>query len=263
MPAHSEERIHVLGIRHHGPGSAALLRKALDVLDPACVLVEGPPEGDELIQYIADPDLKPPVAMLLHAADEAGLATFLPFAEFSPEWQAIQWALKHERPVRFIDWPAAVSLAYEKAARENPESPPPQPRTDALDLLANAAGYEDGETFWNGLIEQHGGSGQEALSVFASIETAMTEARSQEGVTAQSTDDGSRNLQREAFMRTNIRATLKEVEGKIAVVTGAWHVSGLRQTTKPGDDRVLIKDLARVKVEATWVPWTDSRLSAF
>src|SRR5207253_2568351 len=120
-------------------------RRALDVLDPACVLVEGPPEGDELIQYIADPDLKPPVAMLLHGADEASLASFMPFAEFSPEWQAIQWALKHLRPVRFMDWPAAVSLALQKAARENPESAPPQQRADAsskdaLDLLASAAG---------------------------------------------------------------------------------------------------------------------------
>src|SRR5215467_5294877 len=130
MPAQAEERVHILGIRHHGPGSAALLRKALDVLDPASVLVEGPPEGNEQIQYVADPDLKPPVAMLLHAADEASLASFMPFAEFSPEWQAIQWALKHKRPVRFIDWPAAVSLALEKAARANSENAPPQPRAD-------------------------------------------------------------------------------------------------------------------------------------
>src|SRR6266566_7728574 len=129
--AQTDERLHILGIRHHGPGSAALLRKALDVLDPACVLVEGPSEGDELIQYIADPDLKPPVAMLLHAADEANLASFMPFAEFSPEWQAIQWALKHKRPVRFIDWPAAISLALQKAARENPKSAPPHLREGA------------------------------------------------------------------------------------------------------------------------------------
>lgn len=263
MPAQAEERVHILGIRHHGPGSAALLRKALDVLDPASVLVEGPPEGNELIQYVADPDLKPPVAMLLHAADEASLASFMPFAEFSPEWQAIQWALKHKRPVRFIDWPAAISLALEKTARENPENAPPPPRVDALDLLASAAGYEDGETFWNGLIEQHGASGQEALSVFASIESAMTEARAQEDLSPQSPDEGSRNLQREAFMRANIRATLKESEGNIAVITGAWHISGLRQAVKPGEDRALIKDLPRVKIEATWVPWTDSRLSAF
>lgn len=263
MPAQTDERVRILGIRHHGPGSAALLRKALDVLDPACVLVEGPPEGDELIQYTTDPDLKPPVAMLLHASGEPSLASFMPFAEFSPEWQAIHWALKHGRPVRFIDWPAAISLALQKVARENPESAPPQPRADALDLLANAAGYEDGETFWNGLIEQHGASGQEAVSVFVSIETAMTEARAQEGLSPQSPDEVLRNNQREAFMRTNMRAALKEVEGNIAVVTGAWHVSGLRQATKPADDRALIKDLPRLKVEATWVPWTDSRLSAF
>ena len=262
MPPPSNERVHILGIRHHGPGSAALLRKALDALNPVCVLVEGPPEGDELIQYVADPDLKPPVAMLLHAADEASLASFMPFAEFSPEWQAMDWALKHKRHVQFCDWPAAVSLALTKAAQENPETEPVQVRADALDLLASAAGYEDGETFWNGLIEQHGASGQEALSVFASIETAMTEARAQEGV-EQSSQESTRNQQREAFMRTAIRAALKEFDGNIAVVCGAWHISGLRQATKPADDRALIKDLPRVKIEATWVPWTDSRLSAF
>ena len=147
MPAQAEERLHILGIRHHGPGSAALLCKALDVLDPACVLVEGAPEGDELIHYASDPELKPPVAMLLHAAEEASLASFMPFAEFSPEWQAMQWALRHKRRIEFFDWPAAVSLAQQKAAQEDPDNAPPQLRADALDLLASAAGYEDGETF--------------------------------------------------------------------------------------------------------------------
>lgn len=263
MSSQADERVHILGIRHHGPGSAALLRTALDVLNPACVLVEGPPEGDKLIEYVADPGLKPPVAMLLHAVDEASLASFMPFAEFSPEWQAMEWALKHKRHVRFCDWPAAVSLALKKAAQEHPESAPAPVRGDALDLLASAAGYEDGETFWNGLIEHHGGSRQEALSVFASIETAMTEARAHEDSNEQSQEEATRNLQREAFMRSNIRAALKEFEGKIAVVTGAWHVSGLRKATKTAEDRALVKDLPHVKIEATWVPWTDSRLSAF
>ena len=262
MSSQVDERVHILGIRHHGPGSAALLRKALDVLNPACVLVEGPPEGDELIQYVADPGLKPPVAILLHAVDEADLASFMPFAEFSPEWQAMEWALQHKRHVRFCDWPAAVSLALKKAVHEHPESAPAPVRGDALDLLASAAGYEDGETFWNGLIEQRGGSGQEALSVFASIETAMTEARAREDSNAQSQEEATRNLPREAFMRSNIRAALKEFDGEVAVVTGAWHVSGLRQATKTAEDRALLKDLPHVKIEATWVPWTDSRLSA-
>jgi hypothetical protein len=263
MATPADERVRILGIRHHGPGSAALLRRALDALDPACVLVEGPPEGNELLQYVADPDLKPPVAMLLHAADEANLATFFPFAEFSPEWQAMQWALQHERRVRFIDMPAANSLALLKSARENPENAPPPPSGDALDLLASAAGYEDGETFWNALIEQHGAGGQEALSVFATIETAMTEARAHDGLNTQAAEEVSRNHQREAFMRSNIRAALKESEGTIAVVTGAWHIAGLRQAATASEDRALVKDLPRVKIQATWVPWTDSRLSAF
>lgn len=263
MPAKANERLHILGIRHHGPGSAALLRKALDLIDPVCVLVEGPPEGDELIQYVADPDLKPPVAMLLHASEETELASFMPFAEFSPEWQAMRWALQHKRPVRFCDWPAAVSLAQKKNAEEHPQAQAPQERSDALDLLASAAGYDDGETFWNGLVEQHAHSGQNALSIFASIETAMTEARAQETSAAQSPEEATRNLQREAFMRSNIRAALKEFDGKIAVVTGAWHVGALRQLDNASDDRALIKDLPRLKIDATWVPWTDSRLSAF
>src|SRR5262249_35078902 len=146
---------------------------------------------------------------------------------------------------------------------EHPQSAAPEARRDALDLLASAAGYEDGETFWNGLIEQHGGDGREALSGFASIENAMTEARAHEGPPPQSPPAAKQNLQREAFMRSHLRAALKEFAGNIVVITGAWHVSGLRQATKAADDRALVQDLPRVKIEATWVPWTDSRLSAF
>ena len=264
------ERLHLLGIRHHGPGSAALLRQALDALDPACVLIEGPPEGDPLIQYVVDAGMKPPVAMLLHAVDDAKTASFIPFAEFSPEWQAMQWALEQQRPVRFIDWPAAVSLALsqqraaEADAKEPTTSEPAAnaPRPDALDLLAAAAGYDDGEAFWNSLIEQHGGNhGEHALAVFTAIETAMTEARAHEETFDLDPSDEARDLRREAFMRTHIRAALKEHEGSIAVVCGAWHLSALRADVKAADDRALVKDLPRIKVEATWVPWTDSRLS--
>src|ERR1700743_303580 len=130
-------RLQLLGIRHHGPGSAALLVKALDALDPACVLIEGPSEGDALIQHVADPGLKPPVAILLHAVEDAKLASFMPFAEFSPEWQARRGALEHKRPVRFIDCPAAVSLALKKeeqAKEDGAAAKPEGPTSDALDM---------------------------------------------------------------------------------------------------------------------------------
>ena len=275
----AKRKAHLFGIRHHGPGSAALLKGALDALDPACVLIEGAPEGDALIQYAALPGMKPPLAMLFYAADEPANAVFAPFAEFSPEWVAMQWALARGRAVRFIDWPASVSLALAKAAKEEARSTLEKPdetqdegsdaaadegsalRFDPLDLLAEAAGYGDGESFWNGLIEQHGG-GQSPLKIFAAIETAMTEARQyQSDAGGMSDRQRLRESRREAFMRGHIRDALKSHEGEVAVVVGAWHIGGLREETTAAEDRAIVKDLPKIKVEATWAPWSDGRLS--
>ncbi len=255
-----EARVHLFGIRHHGPGSAALLRDALDALGPACVLIEGPPEADDLIAYAGLSGMKPPVALLCYAPDNAHDAFFSPFAEFSPEWQAIQWALGRQRPVRFIDWPAAVSLADRFAPAEGEDAAPVQ-RADPLDMLAEAAGFGDGEAFWNTLVEHHGGT-QSALQVFVAIEHAMTEARAvQFDMEGMSEGEKLREARREAFMRIAIRQALKETEGDIAVVVGAWHVSALSVKVSAADDKAVVKDLPRMKVETTWVPWTDSRLS--
>src|SRR5215467_15428290 len=116
------ERMHLFGIRHHGPGSARSLRAALDALDPAMVLIEGPPDADDIIRFAALAAMKPPVAMLVHGQDEPGLSTFYPYGIYSPEWQAMLWAAERARPVRFIDLPAANRLALRAAeAAKAPE----------------------------------------------------------------------------------------------------------------------------------------------
>ncbi|MDF3301064.1 DUF5682 family protein [Streptomyces sp. K1PA1] len=101
----------LLGIRHHGPGSARAVRAALEAARPSAVLIEGPPEADALVPLAADAGMRPPVALLAHAVDEPGRSVFWPLAAFSPEWVALRWALEHEVPVRFIDLPAAHTLA--------------------------------------------------------------------------------------------------------------------------------------------------------
>jgi Family of unknown function (DUF5682) len=254
-----DDRLHLLGIRHHGPGSAALVRAALDRLDPAVVLIEGAPEGDVLVPYAACPGMKPPVAMLFYAVDDARAAIFAPFAAFSPEWQAMLWAVSHQRPVRFIDWPAAVSLALTKEAAESVPDGVEHPRSDPLDALARAAGMDDGEAFWNALIEEGGDTG-DPLATFAAIGEAMTEARAR----AQADGEATllRDIRREAFMRLNIRQALKDHSGTVAAVSGAWHVGALARAVAMSEDRAIIRDLPKTKVEATWVPWTDSRLAA-
>lgn len=102
----------LLGVRHHGPGSARAVRAALEAASPRTVLIEGPPEADALIALAADEDMRPPVALLAHVVDEPGRSAFWPLAEFSPEWVAIRWALEHGVPARFIDLPATHTLAW-------------------------------------------------------------------------------------------------------------------------------------------------------
>jgi hypothetical protein len=111
--------IHILGIRHHGPGSARNVRQFLEELEPDIVLVEGPPEADSILQWVGHAELKPPVALLVYQPDNPDGSSFYPFAEFSPEWQAILYARKKNIHVRFMDLPATHRLTLKK----NPATP--------------------------------------------------------------------------------------------------------------------------------------------
>ncbi|KQX36382.1 hypothetical protein ASD97_21795 [Streptomyces sp. Root63] len=157
----------LLGVRHHGPGSARAVLAALAAARPAAVLIEGPPEGDALLPLAADPRMRPPVALLAHAVDDPGRASFWPMAAFSPEWVAIRWALDHDVPVRFIDLPAAHSLALKEpapgagseetaGARAGEEI---TPVVDPIRVLAETAGYDDPERWWEDVVEHRSPGG--------------------------------------------------------------------------------------------------------
>src|SRR3954471_9750305 len=110
-----DDTTHIFGIRHHGPGSARSLRRALDALKPDCVLLEGPPDaGDDVLALAAKDTMQPPVAILVHATDEPSRAVYYPFAGFSPEWIAIQGALKHKATLRFMDLPMSRRMALDR-----------------------------------------------------------------------------------------------------------------------------------------------------
>ena len=255
-------RLHVFGVRHHGPGSAASVLRALNLVDPDEVLIEGPPEGSALIEW-AKHDMVPPVALLVYDEVEPRRAVFYPYAEFSPEWQAMRWALRRGRPVRFMDLPVATRLkeladaeapVADDAAEEDPVEPEPDttpsaPPVDPLGRLAAMAGYDDGEAWWNSLVEES--EGDEAL--FAAVEAAMAGVRA----TGPLRRDDPR---REAHMREQVAEALARVPGPVAAVVGAWHAPALREPFGK-DDRALVKAARKgAKVTATWVPWTDSRL---
>ncbi|HET9960125.1 MAG TPA: DUF5682 family protein [Polyangiaceae bacterium] len=274
--------LHVFGVRHHGPGCARALRAALEQLAPDIVLVEGPPDANETLTLLSNERLRPPLALLVHAVDDPQNSSFYPFAEFSPEWQALSYAAARRIPARFMDLPCANSLAIRGARARDSDSPEndhaesvgpngPQPtedtdsiqgpsvalperlealRDDPIGILAEAAGFSDHEQWWDVQVEQR----QASTGLFEALLEAMKALR--EGRV-----EPRRERQREAHMRQTIRAAQKEGFQRIAIVCGAWHAPVLAELGPAKPDLELLKGLPKTKVAATWIPWTYSRLS--
>lgn len=281
----------LFGIRHHGPGSARSLLAALEQWRPDVVVIEGPTDAEEALALTAHEGLKPPVALLVYPPDEPGDATYFPFAEFSPEWQALRWAKSQKVPVRLMDLPQSHQIAIQRRRREEikaqleaakaeaeansaatapcngepsaveaPTEAEPVWRTDdPLTLLAEAAGYRDHELWWEHQVETR----RDATDLFAAVAEAMRIVRDELPHASE------RDLLREAFMRRTLRAVRKENFERIAVVCGAWHVpaleddalDGRRPGCKIGEDDDRLRGLPKVKTAATWIPWTHSRLT--
>ncbi|HKY76340.1 MAG TPA: DUF5682 family protein [Acidimicrobiia bacterium] len=243
----------VFGVRHHGPGSARAVGEALRELQPDAVLIEGAPELDAVAALAGGADMIPPVAGLVYAVDEPRRSSFYPLADFSPEWVALRWALESGRPVRFCDLPAANALAVDERALLLGGDP--------IGTLAEAAGYDDAERWWEDVIE-HRYHGAEVFAVVTDAMAVLRQdhqpERSDRWVAAE-----ERNEQREAAMRKVIRATLAGGASRVAVVCGAWHAPALVPENFPSvsADNARLKGLPKLKVAATWVPWTSALLA--
>ncbi|MFN0053951.1 MAG: DUF5682 family protein [Planctomycetales bacterium] len=255
--------IHVFGIRHHGPGCARSLRKALDELRPDAIVMEGPADAQETLALAADADMRPPVAMLLYPSDEPRRAAYYPLAQFSPEWQTLQWGAGHQIPVRLMDLPQSHQFALERmeevalrpqdsaapasadALPDDPEStelstasdPPPEevaddaPNDSAPDGAADSAPDSgDWRTDPLALLAEAAGYKDHELWWEEQIErrhdaTGLFAAilEAMRTVREEFPETRARDLLREAHMRRTIREVVREGFERVAVVCGAWH----------------------------------------
>ncbi|MBC8083570.1 MAG: hypothetical protein H7Z21_10195, partial [Hymenobacter sp.] len=278
--------LRLFGIRHHGPGSAASLVAALDAFRPDIVLMECPADAEAALATATHPELLPPVALLVYNPKQQGQASFLPFATFSPEWQALQWAAKNEAHVRCMDLPMTLrfgmrneiaELASETvmpAAEEvwdgveeqetgdamgelvatsvEPAESAPDLETDPVAYIARLAGYTDSEQWWETHLE-HAPGNADTFAVVLDLMTALREELAR--------PETEETLLREAFMRETLRTTLTQGYQRVAVVCGAWHAPVLRAELLKKEDKARLKGLKKVPTETTWIPWTYERLS--
>jgi hypothetical protein len=271
----AEERplVEVFGIRHHGPGSARSLIAALEEYQPDAVLIEGPADADPLLQWVLADGMTPPIALLGYAPDRPQLAAFWPYAVFSPEWQAMTFALQRGIEVGFCDLPAyAVLGRWRRDVPDDHHDPDDLEESDSaseatlpaalleepdpLALLAEVAGYDDPERWWDDLVE----SRLDSSSPFPVITDAMAELRM---IIDQPRRHADREARREAYMRQKIRESLKRGRERVAVVCGAWHAPVLRWPLPPAAADVrMLRGMPRRKITLTWVPWTHQRLAS-
>ena len=255
----------IFGIRHHGPGSASRLKRALDLWQPDCVLVEAPADAQQELKRANLPGLEPPIALVLYNELDLRDALYLPFARFSPEWQAIQWALHQGVTLKAIDLPAQQFLAYQTQASQlnltNKDQPASAADTeifiqDPLSVLAQLAGYDEVEPWWDATFEQE----SDDLEVFSATLELMAKLRQ-----ANAIYEKPETLLREAYMRQELRKAYKEGHKRIAVVCGAWHAPALDavMAVAVASDRQRLKEAGsgKVKIKAAWIPWSYPRLA--
>lgn len=243
----SKTEIKFAGIRHHGPGTSKALTKWLKAFKPDVILLECPADAKSKLDQLEIEEIRPPVALAIYSDKSLQNTMLLPFASFSPEWVAIQYAKLNHLDIYPIDLPSyGWNITEEKDIQDYGK--------DSLKQAFKLAGIEDQEKWWDSSIEES----DEEEDVFSFITTLMDNWRALEETT------NPLNELREAFMRTEIRRLRKSLKNKnIAVITGAYHSPAIIDfNSKKSEDQQLCKSIKKEKSIANWIPWSYQRLSS-
>ena len=262
----------IVGVRHHSPACAALVADRIRVLKPAYVLIEGPADFNARLDELALPH-RLPIAIYSFLAGSTGPhvdgterqhGSWTPFAEHSPEWQALCVGRHEGATLRFIDLPAwhdAFSDTLNRYA--DVDGVDQEVRAAAyLDDLAAALGVDGRDALWDQLFEDH--AGLDALD--ASLAAYFDHLRND--------DPGSLgNQAREAMMAEWIGWATAQQRGNVLVVCGGYHAPALARLWpaaharhRPGtaEPATPAPDAdAALRHGSFLVPYTFKRLDAF
>ena len=270
--------VQVFGVRHLSPGAAWHLRAFLDKVKPKAVLVEGPADFTELIPEITGRGVAPPIALLAYTKSLPVRTIVYPFAEYSPEYQALRWARSHRVPARFIDLPSTHFIGIESArakadrdevadsdsggggeedpaAEADPEKDLPDKhalRAQVYDGFARAAGLADYETYWEQHFEHNLSPDAYRRAAFA-FGDGLREI--EQGVPDL---DFAENLVREAHMRREIRRCIEDdgIEPeRIVVVVGAFHAPAVRSVDAAMSDEEFAT-VPAIETDLTLMPYS-------
>lgn len=263
--------VNFFGIRHLSPAGAHYLRGFLDEHKPKLVLIEAPSDFADVAADITRAETKPPFAILAYTNHSPVRTILYPFAEYSPEYQAILWCHENKVEFRFMDLPSETFLAlYEqkiaeeqaKTDSETEESentnetggsePDKERGASVYEKLDIFSGENSHETFWERTLEHCDdiAAYNEGANLFGENIRALSEDR----------DDAREIAMRESYMRSCICNAVAEgiAPESIVIVTGAYHVEGL----KSWETDEKIEKLPKTDSLHTLMPYSYYRLSS-
>ena len=268
------------GIRHLSPVCAYYLRELLQYEKPGLVLIEGPSDLNELMDGLVSEEAQLPAAILAYTKEPPVQTVLYPYAEFSPEYQAILWAKQNGAQARFIDLPSGITLGYykelrrleeEKEQKESADSDTKDKGADgkAAEAERKMSVYERIEqvsgvphdTFWEYTFESCD-SREDLLAAMADYGASLREFSEED-------DDAFKaehEKLRECWMRREIAgAVTEDPERCIVVVTGAFHTAAVQgeytQEDRKKTDAALQGKLNLKDCNATLMPYSYYRLS--
>jgi hypothetical protein len=202
--------VSIIGVRHHSPACARVVAHAIEIERPRHVLIEGPSTiNDRMAELALGHAL--PIALYSFAAGPLGhRASFYPFADYSPEWVALESAREHGARTRFIDLPPEHSAFAE---RENHYDDRDLQRSRRSIALAARLGFDNVDSLWDHLFEQPAEPAELRLRLERYFESLRGDDDASEGDAA-----------REEFMArfiAHVHAT--DPGAGVLVVCGGWH----------------------------------------
>jgi hypothetical protein len=242
-----------VGVRHHSPACARLVRDLIRGLRPAHVLVEGPADmNGRMDEVLLDHDL--PVAIFTSYRDEARHhASWSPFCAHSPEWVALTEGRRAGAEVRFIDLPAWHPAFVD---RTNRYADAERRHTDAIGRLCRVFAVDNVDTLWDHLFEIAPGDDLVGhLTAYFDVVRGETEATGEDSA-------------REAYMARWVRAAVADAGGRpVVVVTGGFHRPALVRLCEGSDGAASwpeVPEFPEGSVGGSYlVPFSFKRLDAF
>jgi hypothetical protein len=242
-----------IGVRHHSPACARLVRRTIDELRPAYVLIEGPADlNDRMDELLLGHEL--PIAILSYVRDpDRTHLSWTPFCDYSPEWVALTAGRARGADVRFIDLPA-WHPAF--AGRSNRYADAEARYAEVMDRLCRTFAVDNVDALWDHLFEIEPDDGiEERLSVYFELVRGGRAA-----------DDA--DIERERYMAGWVSAALAGAgTAPVVVVTGGFHRPAIMSLTEPGADGPLWPDVPLLPsgtVGGSYlVPYSFKRLDAF